>query len=320
MDKRDKLYQLHQIISQSSTAITKAYLLEKLECSESTLKRRINDLRHIYGAPLIYDKQRHGWYYQKDTRFELPGLWFNDQELYALLTLEQLLENLDKGLVSEQLLIAKDRIKAILSTKLNKTQNIHDKLRLISIFHRTFKLSTFEEIAKATFDARKIEITHINRQTQERTQRIVSPQRLVHYKDTWYIDAYCHHKQAMRTFAIDAITAIKHHHTQAKIIPPADIDKLVQSSYGIFSGKAHQQAVLHFKPPASFWIAKEKWHPKQQTQWLDNNILQLTIPYHHDKELLADILRYAETVEVISPISLQQKIQQIAHTILSHHA
>ena len=320
MDKRDKLYELHGIFVQArGTLLSKAQLLKQLECSESTLKRRIEDLRDIYGAPLEYNRENHGWHYQKGVSFELPGLWFNDQELYALLVLEQLLENIDAGLVSEQLSTAKDRIKLLLSTKIDPEDNISNKLSLVNVFHRKFDEVIFKEIAKATFDQRQIEIDFINRQTQQKTSRTISPQRMVHYKDTWYLDCFCHLRDELRTFSIDGISRVTQCHSPVKHIEPSIIDESTKSSYGIFSGQAHETAILHFQPPVSFWIAKEIWHPEQQGQWLDNDIYELKIPYKNDKELLADILRYADKVIIQAPESLRKSIKNTAEKLLNNH-
>jgi len=320
MDKRDKLTELHSIFVRArGTLISKKQLLSQLECSDSTLKRRISDLRNIYGAPLEYNKEKHGWHYRKGEDFELPGLWFNHQELYALLVLEQLLETLDIGLISEQLSIAKDRIKILLSSKIDPEENISNKLRLVNVFHREFNETIFKEIAKATFDERQLEIDFINRQTQEKTTRTISPQRIIHYKDTWYLDCYCHLRKELRTFSIDGISRVKQCHHSAEIIDPKKIDKLMKSSYGMFSGQAQETAILHFKAPVSYWIAKETWHPAQQGQWLENDIFELKIPYQNPKELLADILRYADKVIVKAPASLKKNIKQSAEILLKNH-
>ena len=320
MDKRDKLYQLHRIFKQArGTRISKVELLSRLEYSDSTLKRQITALRNEYGAPLEYDNERHGWYYQDGISFELPGLWFNEQELYSLLVLEQLLENIDAGLVSEQLSIAKDRIKLLLSTKIDLDKNIGDKLRLVNVFQREINKNIFKEIAKATFDERQLEIDFINRRTQQKTTRIVSPQRVIHYKDTWYLDCFCHLRESLRTFSIDGISRVKQCHKAAIIITPDTIDKATQSTYGIFSGQAHEIAILHFQPPVSFWIAKETWHPDQKSKWLKNDILELKIPYRKQDELLADILRYSGKVVVKAPESLRQSMKETAEILLKNH-
>ncbi len=320
MDKRDKLYELHRIFAQSRTSyISKTTLLERLEISESTLKRRLRDLRDQYGAPLEYSSEHHGWYYRPGEHFELPGLWFNQQELYAFLTLEQLLETLGPGLVSTQLAQARNRIKTLLSAHSNLDEDINEKLRIIATFQRKIDSSYFQELVKATFSRRQLKITTTNRQTRHITERTISPQRIVYYKDNWYIDAYCHYRNAIRTFAMDSIQKVTQLHRAAKMISPEKIDAETQQSYGIFSGKATHTAVIEFHPPASFWVANEIWHPQQSGQWRTAEIYELHIPYHHEKELLADILRYGDLVTVRAPQTLRDAIRHTAQTILNRH-
>ncbi len=69
-------------------------ICEELECSESTAKRCIRDLRDRFNHPIEYDAERGGYHYGKASDidgFELPGLWFTESELTALLTMKELL-------------------------------------------------------------------------------------------------------------------------------------------------------------------------------------------------------------------------------------
>ncbi len=315
----DKELKLQQIFASShGMLVQKSYLLEQLDhCSESTLKRTINNLRDKFFVPLNYDRQNHGW--RSDKSYTLPGLFFSDNELYAFLILEQLLENMNEGLVTEQLLVAKEKINRLLASKLKTNGKITDKLRFISIFHRTYSKNVFQTIAKAVFNEAKITIDYCAKDNKKST-RTISPQRVAHYKNNWYLDAFCHLRNSLRVFTIDGISQAKILDESAKIIPTEQIDIVVQSSYGIFSGNAKKIAILNFYPPVCFWIAKEKWHPKQQIKWLKNDVLELKIPYNKERELLADILRYAAHVKIISPKSLRESLIQQAKTLLENNA
>jgi predicted DNA-binding transcriptional regulator YafY len=65
----------------------------------------------------------------------------------------------------------------------------------------------FEVIASATLARKRLRIDHYNRQNGQTVSREVSPQRVVHYRDNWYLDAWCHLRNDLRSFAIDAIQA-----------------------------------------------------------------------------------------------------------------
>ena len=106
MDKFDRIYQLHNILRDRRTAISRADLRSKLDCSEPTIYRLINTLRDTLHAPLQFDDERGGYFYERTAdggTYELPGLWFNARELRALLVFERLFENMEAGLLREHL-------------------------------------------------------------------------------------------------------------------------------------------------------------------------------------------------------------------------
>ena len=76
---------------------------------------------------------------------------------------------------------------------------------------------------------------------------------------------------------------------------------MLASSYGIFSGKADKAAVLRFTPKQARWVASEQWHPEQLRRFEKDGSYVLEFPYSNDSELVMDILRYGENVEVVSP-------------------
>src|SRR5690606_25885846 len=74
------------------------------------------------------------------------------------------------------------------------------------------------------------------RSTDAPTRRLVSPQRLTHYRDNWYLDAWDHEREALRSFALDRIRQPRPGEARARDLPEAELDQHLASSYGIFSG------------------------------------------------------------------------------------
>jgi predicted DNA-binding transcriptional regulator YafY len=139
--------------------------------------------------------------------------------------------------------------------------------------------------------------------------RIVSPQRLAHYRDNWYLDAWCHSRQALRSFAVDRIRRVKVLDTPADNIPEIQLDAHFADGYGIFAGAAKHTAILRFTPQRARWVADERWHPQQQGRFLDDGAYELQIPYADSRELVMDILRHVPEVEVVAPEELRQEIR-----------
>ena len=88
MSKTARLYKIEMLIRHRGH-LSFAELLGRLEVSPATLKRDLEYLRSRLGAPIEYDRFVNGYRFGPDPRgqrHELPGLWFSERELYALLS------------------------------------------------------------------------------------------------------------------------------------------------------------------------------------------------------------------------------------------
>jgi predicted DNA-binding transcriptional regulator YafY len=158
---------------------------------------------------------------------------------------------------------------------------------------------------------KRLRLRHLRRQDGEVLDREVSPQRLVHYRDNWYLDTWCHKRQALRTFGLDAIeTAVVVPDKTAKEIGEDTLERHYASGYGIFAGTTTADAVLQFGATSARWVSRETWHPEQVgTPQLDGTYL-LQFPYSQETELVMDILKYGADVVVLAPESLRKAVAE----------
>jgi proteasome accessory factor C len=310
MDRFDRIYDLHKILSVSRYPVSFKRLEEELQCSRATVKRIIKSMRLYLNAPITYDKQLNGYYYDRreGEMYELPGIWFNASELHALLSVEQLLAQVQPGLLEKQLAPLQQSIRRLLSLHGEKSDELVQRIRILQIASRK-PGDAFQTIAGATASRRRLQIGYYNRSSDESNMREISPQRLVHYRDNWYLDAWCHLRRDLRTFALDNIQQARLLSAQAKEIDSGTLDAHYSSSYGIFSGAATQTAVLRFSAQRARWVSKEQWHSRQQSRWLDDGRYELRIPYQNPTELVMDLLRHGSEVEVVSPAELREAVR-----------
>jgi len=153
-------------------------------------------------------------------------------------------------------------------------------------------------------------ITHYSRQNGKTTDRDASPQRLVYYRDNWYVDTWCHLRDDVRSFSIDAINRVSILDTPAKEVSARTIDQSVGEGYGIFGGSPKGWAKLMFKPERARWVSRERWHSKQRGETLADGSYVLEIPYSDERELVGDLLRYGADVEVLEPAELRVKVHR----------
>ena len=57
-------------------------------------------LRELYGYPIRYSREHKGYYYEATQTLPINGLWFNTDELQALLIIRQPLGRLQLSLLS----------------------------------------------------------------------------------------------------------------------------------------------------------------------------------------------------------------------------
>jgi len=307
MDKFDRIYQLHQIFSSHRYPVAIGALCRQLECSEPTIKRLVREMRLYLDAPIINERGR-GYYYDRESGFQLPGLWFSAEELHALLSMQLLLSKLQPGFLEQQIAPIRKRIEDLLEKSGHGGKAELHRIRILSINHRTRLLPFFPLVAGAVLERRRLSITYHARGSGEVGSRTVSPQRLVHYRDNWYLDAWCHKREGLRCFALERIGVARLASGKAKSISARALDKHYASSYGIFSGKPLHTAVLRFTAARARWVSEEEWHPDQSGRFLDDGSFELQFPYHDPTELVMDICRYGPDVTVKAPLELRRMV------------
>ena len=323
MEHLERIIRLHNMLSKAHQPIPRTTLEDKLKCSEKTIRRNIEFLRDRLGAPLEYNQEYNGWYYrpQEANLYELPGFWLNEQEIHALLTIQQLLTHLDPDLLHDEITPFTNRIRLLLkkTTGVSAEQDISQYIQLLSTGKRKKQYQYFQPLTSATLNKQQIHISYFARGKNKRSERILSPVQLLHYKENWYLSAWCHQKQAMRVFSLDKIEDLRLLSEPAKQISPENIANFTSASFGIFTGEACEQAILEFNEETSRWVADEVWHPDQQGVWMKNGTYQLTLPYSNPTELAGEILKHGEGIKVIKPDSLKTLIEQRLTKALSQY-
>ncbi len=212
MNKFDRIQQLHSIFTIRRTPISLNDLMDRMECKEATVKRLIAKFRHEFGAPILYDREHNGYILdnRKDAKYELPGLWFTVPELHALLTIQEMLDTLQPGILKEGLAPFRHRIKEILSIKGAAGEiDLCQRIRIINVAGRMMVPEHFAESAAATLSRKRLQIHYRSRSKNLLTDRVISPQRLIYYRENWYLDGWCHLNRAIRTFSLDRIEKIE---------------------------------------------------------------------------------------------------------------
>ncbi len=270
-------------------------------------------MRNFMDAPIIYIRSARGYKYNPDSpEFELPGLWFNESELYALLATNQLLESVQPGLLGPSIGPLKTRIKNLLEHSGHQSEKVTSKIHIQTIAQRKVDSTLFGSITDSLLNDHCLHIEYHGRQRGEKTSRLVHPHQLIHYRDNWYLIGFCERANDYRCFSLDRIHKAKLLDQEVRQYEEQELTQYINASFGIFSGEITNWAILRFTHQRAQWVADESWHPDQRGKWLEHEY-ELQVPYSDERELLMEILKYGPDVEVIAPEELRNIVSEKLH-------
>jgi predicted DNA-binding transcriptional regulator YafY len=319
MDRLERFYRIDRLLKERRL-VSFAVFKSELGMSPASVKRDLAYMRDRFNAPIEYDREANGYRFgaaRSGPRYELPGLWFNASEVLALLTTLRMLGELQPGMLEGQIEPLRERLRSILGSGDHSWQEVQKRIRIFQPGRREAKSAqgsgathNFSTIAAAVLRRSRLWIRHYNRKRDEETEREISPQRLVHYRDNWYLDAWCHLREDLRSFAVDAIRDSVLKDKPARNISEAQLDEHLGAGYGIFAGRKVEWAKLRFTPEAARWVSAQSWHPKQRARFEDDGSYLLEVPYAEDAELLMEVLKYGADAEVLAPERLRERAAQ----------
>lgn len=305
MNRLERFYRIHELLRQARRPVPMSRFCEALGSTRNTITRDFQYLKDMFGAPIVYDRERNGHCYDAtEPVFELPGLWMNATELHALLVCEQLLESVQPGLMAARLEPLKTRIRQLLAEAGQAEASVSERVRVQPVHSRRVNDTIFIPVADAVLARWQLRFSYRSRGRDDLSRRQVDPQQLLHYRHNWYLLAHCQGSKALRLFSLDRISQPERLDMLAADTSPEQMNAFADASFGIFSGVATAEAHLRFSALAARWVADEHWHPRQRGEWLADGY-HLYVPYSDPTELIMDILRHGSEVEIVGPAVLR---------------
>ena len=219
-----------------------------------------------------------------------------------------LVEGVQPGLLADHVGPLKTRLRSMLAEGTKSASPIERKLRLIHFAPQKVEPKHFQTIAGGLLQGKRLRLQYWNRERSEQTSRAISPQQLVHYRENWVLDAWCHLRNELRIFALEAVQSVHVLDEAAIEVSPEDMQAHFRSGYGIFAGQALHRARVKFTAKRAQWVDKETWHHDQTSTYLADGSYVLEVPYSNDQELVMDLMRHSPEVEVLDPPELRQRL------------
>lgn len=308
--------------------VTFQEMLDVLQVSEPTLKRDLRYMREQLAAPIVYLRSRNVYTYRHVEGDKVAPLtkgttpqrvlptrsWYSPQELYFLARTASMIDDLAKdetSVVRPLLEPLRARIAAFFRLGDRLPMDLMDRVKVIGESSGIFdEPNTFYTIGIALNESRRVTIQYENtNRRRPGTVREISPLRLVHYRNRWYIDSYCHTRNEYRTFAIEHIRRAELLRKTCVKVGPREMAQQFDSTYGLFRSGEVKQAVLLVDKEVAPFVRRLYWHDKQRLV-VHGDGFRLTFPYGNPTELVGEIIRWGKHVQVESPEELRQQVKQ----------
>jgi len=283
--------------------VTAAEVASAFEVSTRQVKRDIEYLRWRLDAPISYDGENHRYRYEKPyARFR-----FADER-------RVLFSALVKGWASSESYrpwVTPEVLETVEAAVSRDYKPVADRIRFEAPSTETVDMEVFAGLCRGLRDAKVLEIDYVNLQG-EPSRRRVEAQRLINYGGVWYLVAFDHLRQGLRTFHLGRVKtlAVTSEAVGKSETDPAwkgEVEAWAASGFGIFRGGETWNATVRLRGPALRLALAQRWHTDQtdvrgggSEEWLDR-----TVPVVDTRELLGRVLAFGGDAEALAPPSFR---------------
>jgi len=279
--------------------VTAGEVAAAFEVSPRQVKRDIEYLRWRLDAPVTYDPGRRQYRYEKPY----GRLRFADER-------RVLFSALVKGWAASASFrpwVTPEILESIDATVSRDYRPVADRIRYEAPSTEAVDLEVFSGLCRAIRDRKILELDYSNLQG-EPSRRRVEAQRLIHYEGVWYLVAFDHLRNGLRTFHLGRVRALTvTADPVTKEETPSwqtEVETWTTSGFGIFRGGEPWSATVRLRGPALRLASAQKWHPNQtDTRGSDptGEWLERTVPVVDSRELLSRVLGFGGDAEALTP-------------------
>lgn len=273
----------HKVRSKTFPNATK--LSGHFELSSKTAQRDIEFMRDRLSCPLVYDKNRKGYYYE-DGAFFLPMIHLSSAELSSLLIARKMLQGISGEYINSELSQVIDKITTILNKHIAETNIIDDAFSLRLIEYAPVPEDVFKIVLEGCLKRRSLNLAYVSPRNNGKVVRTVDPYHLFNYMGTWHLIAYCHMRKELRDFNLFRMSDVQLLDDVFTIKRGFNVQDYFNSAFGLYKGEKTTQVTLRFSPLKSNWIRGQIWHKDQKEKILKDGSLELTFPVASYAEIM----------------------------------
>ena len=279
-------------------------LAAEWETSPKTIQRDIEFMKWEMGAPIVYDRARHGYRYSEPD-FMVPAVRMSEGDLFALCLAEKVLRQYENTPIHSHLASLFTKIQAYLPDNVSVFPALMDDR--VSIFPEattTIDPDTWQMAFVALRLGRTLDISYRIPGHDGPYDTRVDPYHIVGYRGEWYVVGRCHLKNALRVFAISRIRGAGVSDDRFVLPKDFDFEGLWRNHFGIMVGGDELTVRVRFRRDQAPYVRERDWHPSQQFTDEPDGSLVMTFKTRHLFEVTRWLLSWGSAATVLEPPEL----------------
>ncbi len=311
----ERMVRIHQAL-QSKKYPNANTLAAELEVSSKSIHRDLEFMRDRLNLPLEYDGAKFGYHYTEEVK-DFPNMQITEGEIFALIVAEKALQQYRGTSFEKPLLSALRKMEQALPDTISLS--LADVAQTISFRTRAepiLELDTVDTLAKATAASKQLELAYRKPGQQQTEQRIVDPYHLANINGEWYLFAFDHLRNDIRTFVPARIKSMRPTGKTFKREKKFSLEERLRGSFGVHSDQGQFDIVLRFTPRVADFIREKKWHDSQVLRELKGGGVELHLKLSSLPEVERWVLGWGGDAMVVKPPQLVDMVKQAARKIL----
>jgi proteasome accessory factor C len=174
-------------------------------------------------------------------------------------------------------------------------------------------LATIDQLTSAIEQTTQVVMSYVNKRG-ERITRTVDPIAVDARDEVWFLRAWCHTRQALRTFRVDRIETV-----DVTTSPASRHDDLLSpEQWSVFSpSDGDLVATIEFSPQALPLVAE--YVDRHSTPEKSGDVFVARVPFAHVESLTRFVSKHPGLVKVVGPAEEKNHVKQWASSALANY-
>ncbi len=259
-------------------------LAQQFEVTTKTIHRDIQFMQARLNAPIEYDKQRKGYYYENPT-FMMPALSMSEGELTSLLLASRTLSEFQGTPVAQKLRQMFTKLSGMLPDAITVSPGeLFTQFTVISPPAIPVKPMVWESVVKALHQKRMLEIEYEGKPDAYR----IKPLHLANLQGDWMLCVQFEGYDNFREIALGRIRKLK---LLRKTFddPGFDPESFFAATFRTFGGDVESHRIkLRFSKAVAPRVLEREWHESQEIIERKNGSIEL----HFDAKGLIEVMHW----------------------------